>query len=389
MVCGKQLRNRLKFDKINVIIAKEVKIMHFTLPDYRAPDFSTGALNAAPDVKLLPAPADFVAPDEYHATTIFPEYFKVAGQWLIAKRSRMDCVAVYENDEILVREFRHIKRGDKIAVGRTEDGSEGIFVHPNCFMESGSTRETFAFRQGRSRETAFSIDYDYLYDLLRYEREHGYIVWVMGPACSFDADSRNSFMTLIEKGYVHALLGGNALATHDLEGAYRNTALGQDIYTQAPFPNGHYNHIDTINRARLHGSIGKFIEAEGIDNGIIYNCVKYKVPLVLVGSIRDDGPLPGVIADTYAGQDAMRAELSKATTVIAMASTLHTIAAGNITPMYICTEDGAVRPVYFYTVDISEFSANKLADRGSLSAKSIITNAQDFVVHLGKVLGGK
>jgi len=111
------------------------------------------------------------------------------------------------------------------------------------------------------------------------------------------------------------------------------------------------------------------------------------VPLVLVGSIRDDGPLPGVVGDAYEGQDAMRVELSKATTIIAMASTLHTIAAGNISPMYIVKDDGAVRPVYFYTIDISEFSANKLADRGSLSAKSIITNAQDFVVHLGKMLG--
>ena len=361
--------------------------MKFTLPAYVPPDFSDPALRSAPDAEFLQAPRDFVAPDDYHATTIFPEYFKANGQWILAKRSRMDCVAVYENDEIYVREFRHIKRGDKIAVGRTEDGSEGILVHPKCFSYPENKQETFAFRQGRSRETAFSIDYDYLYELLKYEREHGYIVWVMGPACSFDADSRNAFTTLIEKGYVHALLGGNALATHDLEGAYRNTALGQDIYTQAPFPNGHYNHIDTINRARFHGSIEKFIEAENLDNGIIYTCVKKSIPLVLVGSIRDDGPLPGVIGDAYAGQDAMRVELSKATTIIAMASTLHTIAAGNISPMYLVNDDGTVRPVYFYTVDISEFSANKLADRGSLSAKSIITNAQDFVVHLGKVLG--
>jgi len=362
--------------------------MKFSLPNYRAPDFFSEKLRNAPDASFEPSPADFVAPENYHATTIFPEYFNVGGKWLLPKRSRMDCVAIYENGEIFVREFRHIKRGDKIAVGRTEDGSEGIYVHPNCFMESEETQgETFAFRQGRSRETAFSIDYDFLYELLRHERDNGYIVWVMGPACSFDADSRSAFMRLIEKGYVNALLGGNALATHDLEGTYRNTALGQDIYTQAPAPNGHYNHIDTINRARYHGSIEKFIEAEGINNGIIYTCVKNNIPLVLAGSIRDDGPLPGVYADAYEGQDAMRVELSKATTIIAMASTLHTIAAGNISPMYYVTSEGAVRPVYFYTVDISEFSANKLADRGSLSAKSIITNAQDFVVHLGKVLG--
>ena len=361
--------------------------MKFILPQYIQPDFSASPLCDAPDVELLTAPADFVAPEGYHATTIFPEYFKVDGKWLLAKRSRMDCVAIYENGEIHVREFRHIKTGDKVAVGRTEDGSEGIYVHPNCFYNPENVKESFAFRQGRSRETAFSVDYDFLYELLRHERDNGHIVWVMGPACSFDADSRNAFMTLIKEGFVDALLAGNALATHDLEGAYRNTALGQDIYTQKPFPNGHYNHIDTINRARLHGSIEKFIEAEGINNGIVYACVKQGIPLVLTGSIRDDGPLPDVIEDAYKGQDAMRKELSKATTIIAMATTLHTIAAGNISPMYHVLEDDTVRPVYFYTVDISEFSANKLADRGSLSAKSIITNVQDFVVHLGKVLG--
>ncbi|MCL2627944.1 MAG: hypothetical protein FWD44_04505 [Oscillospiraceae bacterium] len=364
--------------------------MKFSLPHYVEPDFSASMLKNAPDAKFLPAPADFVAPDNYHATTIFPEYFKVDGKWLLAKRSRMDCIAVNKDDEIIIKEFRHIKQGDLIAAGRTEDGSEGIFVHPNCFENSEKIKENFVFRQGRSRETAFSVDYDFLYSLLRHEKENGYIVWVMGPACSFDADSRNAFTSLIKGGYVNALLAGNALATHDLEGAYRNTALGQDIYTQKPFPNGHYNHIDTINRARLHGSIKKFIEAENIDNGIIYTCVKHGIPLVLTGSIRDDGPLPDVIEDAYKGQDAMRVELSKATTIIAMASTLHTIASGNISPMYHVLENGdgsTVRPVYFYTVDISEFSANKLADRGSLSAKSIITNVQDFIVQLGKALG--
>jgi len=364
--------------------------MKFSLPTFIHPDFTADSLKNAPDCKFLPAPADFVAPEYYHATTIFPEYFRQNNEWLIAKESRMDCVAVLENGAINVREFRNIKKGDLVATGRTEDGSEGIYVHPNCFSE-GSAEETnqeaFVFRQGRSRETAFSIDYDYLYELLKHERDNGYIVWVMGPACSFDADSRNAFSMLIEKGYVHSLLAGNALATHDLEGAYKNTGLGQDIYTQESMPNGHYNHIDTINRARLHGSIEKFIEAENLDNGIIYTCVKKKIPMVLVGSIRDDGPLPGVIEDAYKGQEAMRAELKKATTVIAMASVLHAIAAGNISPMYRFTDENTVRPVYFYTVDISEFAANKLADRGSLSAKSIITNAQDFMSHLGKELG--
>lgn len=75
----------------------------------------------------------------------------------------------------------------------------------------------------------------------------------------------------------------------------------------------------------------------------------------------------------------------KATTIICLATQLHTIATGNMTPSYQVV-NGIVRPVYFYTVDISEFVVNKLKDRGSLSSKSIITNIQDFVVNLQRNL---
>ncbi len=127
------------------------------------------------------------------------------------------------------------------------------------YDEPTAMRESFAFRQGRSRETAFSRDYDELYELLRHERDHGKVVWVMGPAFAFDHDARNAFSRLIAGGFVHAVLAGNALATHDLEAAYLNTALGQNIYTQESQPNGHYNHLDTINRINTCGSIERFI----------------------------------------------------------------------------------------------------------------------------------
>jgi hypothetical protein len=192
---------------------------------------------------------------------------------------------------------------------------------------------------------------------------------------------------LIANGYAHAVLAGNALATHDLEAAYLKTALGQDIYTQKSMPNGHYNHLDLLNRVRYHGSVAKFIEEEKIDNGIIYACEKYGVPYVLGGSVRDDGPLPCVFGNVYDAQDAMRNEVRGATTVIAMATMLHTIATGNMTPSYRVMPDGTIRQIYFYCVDVAEFVVNKLADRGSLSAKGIVTNVQDFVVNLQKGLG--
>ncbi|MEG2570696.1 MAG: hypothetical protein RSA70_04600, partial [Clostridia bacterium] len=310
--------------------------MSFSLPKYTAVDFSSDIFKNAPNATLIPAPRDGAAPDDYHATTIFPEYFKIEGEWHLAEESRMDSVAVWNGERILVAEFRALKEGDLIVCGRTEDGSCGIFVHTNGFeCEDASQAGAFAFRTGRSRETAYSRDYDELYELMRYERENGgHVVFVMGPACTFDHDSRNGFSKLVEAGYVGAILAGNALATHDLEAAYYETALGQHVYTQESFAGGHYNHIDTINRVRRSGSIPKFIEEYNIKGGIIASAVKAGVPLVLAGSIRDDGPLPEVIADAYEAQSAMREQISKATVVVCIATTLHSIAAGNMTPSY-------------------------------------------------------
>jgi hypothetical protein len=218
--------------------------------------------------------------------------------------------------------------------------------------------------------------------VLRHDRDHGHIVWVLGPAVAFDKDSRNAMQGLIENGYCHGLLAGNALATHDLEAAQYRTGLGQDIYTQSLLPNGHYNHLDILNEVRRRGSIKHTLEELGLEDGIIYACHKYGVPYVLAGSIRDDGPLPEVIADVYQAQDAMRVHARKATTVVALATQLHSIAFGNMVPSYRVMPDGRVRPVFFYIVDMAEFSADKLANRGSAQAVAILTNAQDFTVNL-------
>lgn len=337
----------------------------------------------APDARWEKAPLDGVAPENYHAMSIFPEYFKVNGAWQLAVESRMDCVPVLANGKIMVVEFRHLKKGDLICVGRTEDASEGIFVYTEAFAQEKDGKQTFAFRQGRSRETAYTKDYDALYELLRYERDHGTILWVMGPACAFDADARAAFSSLVEEGYVHGLMAGNALATHDLEAGLLHTALGQDIYTQESVFNGHYNHLDTINKVRACGSIEAFIDRYGIHDGIMRALVQKGVPYVLAGSIRDDGPLPPVYGNVYEAQDAMRALICRATTMICMATTLHTIAAGNMTPSFR-ERDGVLRPLYFFTVDVSEFSVNKLRDRGSLAARAFVTNVQDFVVNVKK-----
>ena len=361
----------------------------FELPKYREPDFTDKKFTDSPDAAWEKVTIKGVAPENYHSTSMYPEYFKVSGKWTLAEESRMDSsVVLCDDGSLKVVENRNLEIGDKVIIGRTENAEEGIYLHSTGFEDpEAGNGDQFVFRQGRSRETSYARDYDRLFELLKYEKEHGNILWVMGPAFSFDADARRAMQAMVENGYVDGLMAGNALATHDLEGAMFHTALGQHIYTQQCHPNGHYNHLDVINRVRKSGSIAQFIDDYKIDNGIMYSCVKNDVPFVLTGSIRDDGPLPEVIGNAYDGQTAMRGMVKKATTVICLATMLHTIATGNMTPSYRVLPDGTVRPVFLYTVDADEFVVNKLLDRGSLAATTIVTNVQDFIMIVVKGLG--
>jgi lysine-ketoglutarate reductase/saccharopine dehydrogenase-like protein (TIGR00300 family) len=360
----------------------------FQLPAFQPPDFDQPPLIDAPLAQFRTVVREGVAPDGYHATSIFPEYFHLApGQWVLAAPARMDCVVVrHADDTLTVREFRHLRAGDRVAVGRLGNGAGGIWVHTTGFAPAGQHPEPFAFRTSRSRETSFSIDYDELYALLRHEKERGFVLWVLGPAVVFDRDARAAFVALIEEGFVDALLAGNALATHDVEGALFGTALGQDLYGKRPVAQGHYKHLDALNRVREAGSIRRAVAEGLIADGIMQALVDRQIPFVLAGSIRDDGPMPEVVADVYQAQDRMRALTARATTILGLATQLHTIATGNLSPSFIVDPRFGIRPVYFYTVDMSEFAVNKLADRGSLTARSILTNVQDFVVTLERGL---
>jgi lysine-ketoglutarate reductase/saccharopine dehydrogenase-like protein (TIGR00300 family) len=354
------------------------------IPGYTPPDFTVRHLAGAPVVTVEAAPADGVVPRNFHGTSNHPEYLHVGnGRWLLAPESRMDAVMVLKGDTVDVVEARRVRKGDQVVVGRTENGEEGIYVHVEGFDPPKETAvDKFSFRTRGTRETPFSRCYDDLYQVLRHDRDHGHIVWVLGPAVAFDKDSRDAMQGLIENGFCHGLLAGNALATHDLEAAMYRTGLGQDIYSQTLKPLGHYNHLDIINEVRRRGSIKQTIAELDLKDGIIYACEKQGVPYVLAGSIRDDGPLPEVISDVYRAQDAMRTHARQATTVVALATQLHSIAFGNMVPSYRAMPDGSVRPVFFYIVDMTEFSADKLANRGSAQAVAILTNAQDFTVNL-------
>jgi lysine-ketoglutarate reductase/saccharopine dehydrogenase-like protein (TIGR00300 family) len=340
------------------------------------PDLSKPELKAAPDAKFAPAPADGVFPDNFFSSTNLPTYVKVKGQWTTPREPRMDAgLLLDEKGEIWAREGRRVKKGQMVAVGTAEDGTEGILVHSASFF--GDAEGGFNFMSSEvSREKP--IDYVQMAKLLVSERDRGgYPIWVTGPAL-VHSRARNDMSWFLSNGFVGALLAGNAVAVHDIEASIYGTTLGM-TRTGEIAQGGHGLHMRAINMVRAAGSIAKAVERGIIKDGIMHACVVHKVPFVLTGSIRDDGPLPDVITDMEQAQDAMRVHTMQATMAILVATALHAIATGNMLPAFVTEKDGSMRELATICVDSSEFVVSKLKDRGTHQAFGVVTNAQDFM----------
>ena len=349
---------------------------------FTPPDFSDEKYASSKDVSTAEVIKDGVSPQGFYLTSHAPTYYKVDGKWQIPERSSQDCLAVLEDGKIYVREFRNLKKGDKVVIADANDGSQGVLKYAEGFSD-----EVLA-RGGDFVEASNTSNYRLLYELMKKERDaKGMITWVLGPAVVFDFDTRNGLSRLAENGYVQALLGGNAMATHDLEGGYLNTALGQDIYTQISDPLGHYNHLDTLNAIRNVGSIDEFINQGNVRDGFVKTLNRLGVPITLAGSIRDDGPLPEVTGNVYESLDNVRKQTDKSNLIICLATTLHSASTAETASSYRIDDDGNVVPVFIFTVDVTENAVRKVsAAREGIAVRTLVTNVQDFVVNLEKEL---
>jgi hypothetical protein len=165
---------------------------------------------------------------------------------------------------------------------------------------------------------------------------------------------------------------------HDIEASIFGTTLGMSGEGKAT-QGGHGLHMRAINKVRAAGSIAAAVANGTIKDGIMHALVTTNTPFVLTGSIRDDGPLPEVITDAVASQDAMRAHAVKSTMAILIATALHAIATGNMLPAFVMQPDGSLRELATICVDSAEFVVSKLKDRGTHQAFGVVTNAQDFM----------
>lgn len=346
---------------------------------YAAPDFNAPLLASAPAARTVRADRDGVLPDGFFATTNLPSYVKGEdGRWTMPREPRMDGVLVRGAEGgWWVREGRRVKAGDEIVVGRAEDGSEGVLVHARGFDGPSAAAGEFHFMSSQvSREKP--IDYREIARMLVEEkRRGGYVLWVTGPAL-VHSRARDNMVWFIRNGYVQALLAGNAVAVHDMEADIVGTTLGMTSAGDAT-EGGHSAHMRAINAVRRAGSIAQAVKDGVIHDGIMHACVVEEVPFVLAGSLRDDGPLPDVITDMVAAQDATRAHTVKATMAVMIATALHSIAVGNMLPAYYEDAERGIVELPTICVDASEFLVSKLKDRGTHQAIGVVTNAQDFM----------
>ncbi|MGZ3715525.1 MAG: ornithine cyclodeaminase, nickel-pincer nucleotide-dependent [Ktedonobacterales bacterium] len=314
---------------------------------------------------------DGVLPDAFYSTTNMPTQVRIDGRWLDVENIEMDVAIAIDRTagRAHARAMHEVRTGDEVVVGY-----EGVRVEP---IERPRQHEAFGFMQSPvSSERAKALAIREVADAMRETRAHGgKILFVLGPAVVHTA-ARDYIAQLIRSGYIQVIFGGNAIIAHDVEAAMFGTSLGIDLKTGHPVEHGHRNHLRAINAVRATGSLAAAREKGLLGDGIVAAALDHGVELVLAGSIRDDGPMPGVITDSMEAQGRMRQAVRGVEVAVLAASMLHAIATGNLLP-------ASVRSV---VVDINPAVVTKLADRGTAQAMGLVTDVELFLRALASAL---
>ncbi len=321
-----------------------------------------GAVTALGDARFLPAEADGILPDEFYATSNFVTFARVQGEWLQAAEQKMDCALVLRAGVPTCVKQRLVRKGEPVALR-----GPGIRLRP---PERPRSADGFGFMHHEiSAEVNKGLAIRAAAQAMRETRAEGRrIVFVVGPAVVHSGGD-TALERLVRGGWVDAVLTGNAFAVHDLEKALLKTSLGVCQSSGRALEGGSRNHLWTINAINRAGGVRAAVRAGLVPSGVMRALVETDTKFVLAGSIRDDGPLVEVITDVLEAQSAYAEALKNAGMCVMLASTLHGIAVGNLLP-------ASVRTV---CVDMSESVPVKLANRGTLHAVGLVTDAGSFL----------
>ena len=323
------------------------------------------------EVVVRPAERDGVFPDDFYSTTNLETVVRLDGTWVPVEQPEMDCGLVVTDSRVRTVPVSDVLAGDQVVCG-----ASGVkVVLP--LREHSTSGGGFEFMSSNvSSEKPQSLLLRQIAAQMReVKREGGKILWVAGPAV-VHTGAAPAMVALVEAGFVDVLFAGNALATHDIEASLYGTSLGIDLAGGKGVEHGHEHHIRAINTIRRAGSIADAVSQGVLTGGVMHAMVSEGKRFVLVGSVRDDGPLPDVHSDVIVGQRAMRAELPGVGFAIMVATMLHSIATGNLLPA----------SVPLVCVDINPATVTKLSDRGSSQAVGIVTDIGLFLEGLAREL---
>ncbi|NEO87108.1 MAG: TIGR00300 family protein [Spirulina sp. SIO3F2] len=322
------------------------------------------------NAQLEDVPLVGVAPDDFYVTTIYPTEVRINDQWVRVGNQRMDGAIAVRHTEAgpvaTCKLLRDLELGEQVVVG-----TQGLrTVRKPAEREQRTSKQEFSFMgSGVSSERRVELVVEQIaWDLRRIRDQGGKVVVTAGPVVIHTGGSQH-LSHLIRNGYVQALLGGNAIAVHDIEQALMGTSLGVDMKQGVPVSGGHRHHLKTINTVRRYGSIAQTVEAGVLTKGVMYECVKQHVPFCLAGSIRDDGPLPDTEMDLLQAQGEYARLLEGADMVLMLSTMLHSIGVGNMTPA----------GVKMVCVDINPAVVTKLSDRGSIESIGVVTDVGLFL----------
>ncbi len=317
------------------------------------------------DALTAAAPADGVLPDDFYATTNYATEVRVDGAWLGVELPEMDCAIVIAAGRARTVAGYDIQAGDRVVIGHG-----GVRVR---IPQRARKKAVFEFMASTvsSEKPRNAIVSEVARELLAVRAAGRDVLLVGGPAI-VHTGAAGDLAALIREGYVTALYAGNALAVHDMEAQFFGTSLGIDLRDAYPVEEGHVHHLRTVNRIRAAGGIRAAIDAGMLHGGIMYEAYRTQIPVVLCGSIRDDGPLPDVITDVVDAQRAMRRHVPQIGMALMVCTLLHSIAVGNLLPATTKT----------ICVDINPASVTKLADRGSHQSLGIVMDASSFLGEL-------
>jgi len=307
-----------------------------------------------------------VAPEDFYVTNIYPTEVRVNGTWLKCQQQRMDGAIVIDSTvnpaTATCKLLRNLQVGEQVVVGidgiRTSHETREKPKKEFSFMGSGVSSE---------RRVELVVE-QIAWELRQIRDRGGKVVVTAGPVVVHTGGAPH-LAYLIREGYVQSLLGGNAIAVHDLENAIMGTSLGVDLQRGVSVNGGHRHHLKVINAVCGYGSIAKAVELGVVTSGIMYECVNHKIPYILAGSIRDDGPLPDTEMNLLIAQQRYAEQIVGADMILMLSSMLHSIGVGNMTPA----------GVKMVCVDINPAVVTKLADRGSIESVGVVTDVGLFL----------